>query len=102
MGFRLTVISPYPFMDASASLRVLHQPGGGDLRHTARFGIDNSQNGGESALQRTVHYGSLQLQIYAHVARHSFKSLLSACYRTASMVETQVTSVTFLSIEGCP
>jgi hypothetical protein len=27
---------------------------------------------------------------------------LSACYRTASMVETQVTSVTFLSIEGCP
>jgi hypothetical protein len=42
MGFRLTVISPYPFMDASASLRVLHQMGGGDLRHTARFGIDNS------------------------------------------------------------
>jgi hypothetical protein len=26
----------------SASLRVLHQMGGGDLRHTARFGIDNS------------------------------------------------------------
>jgi hypothetical protein len=42
MGFRLTVISPYPFMDASASLRVLHQMGGGDLRDTARFGIDNS------------------------------------------------------------
>jgi hypothetical protein len=35
MGFRLTVISPYPFMDASASLRVLHQMGGGDLRRTA-------------------------------------------------------------------
>jgi hypothetical protein len=40
MGVRLTVISPYPFMDAS--LRVLHQMGGGDLRHTARFGIDDS------------------------------------------------------------
>jgi hypothetical protein len=29
-------------MDASASLRVLPQMGGGDLRHTARFGVDNS------------------------------------------------------------
>jgi len=76
--------------------------GGGDLRHTLRFGIDNSQNGGESALQRTVHYVSLQLQIYAHVAHHSFRSVLSACYPTASMVETQVTSVTFLGIEGYP
>ena len=42
MGFRLTAISPYLFMDASASLRGLHQMGGGDLRHTARFGVDNS------------------------------------------------------------
>ena len=29
-------------------------------------------------------------------------SVLSACYRTTSRVETQVTSVTFLGIEGCP
>src|SRR5258708_63346 len=43
---------------------------------------------------------SLQLQIYAGVAHHTFSSLLSACYRTASRVETQVTSVTFLGIEG--
>jgi hypothetical protein len=27
---------------------------------------------------------------------------LSACCRTASMVETQVTSVTFLGVEGYP
>jgi hypothetical protein len=54
MGFRLTVISPYPFMDALASLRVLHQLGGGDLRHTARFAIDNSQNGGEIGVPSIV------------------------------------------------
>jgi len=90
------VISPYPFMDASASLRVLHQMAAA----ICAIPLALASTTRKTVALRFGEHVSLQLQIYADVAHHSFRNVLSACYRTASRVETQVTSVTFLGIEG--